>query len=255
MSLSVALLNTVPPTTPIVCIPARLHSSRLPRKLLLAESGQALLVHTCQAAAQAFGAQAVLVAVDASELGDVVTEAGFTAVMTSPDHQSGTDRIAEAVRDRPGAIIVNVQGDEPEIDPRHIRRLAQLLDEHPWAGMATLATPGDARDQDDANAVKVVLGHDDRALWFSRAGVVFDREQGCLMQQCFRHIGVYAYRREVLLGYRELPASDLETLERLEQLRAVQAGIGIACAVVADAPAGIDCRADYEAFLRRRGMA
>lgn len=251
MPLSVALLNTALPSAPIVCIPARLQSSRLPRKLLLAESGAPLLLHTCRAAAQAFGREAILVAVDAPELRDVVTEGGFTAVMTRADHQSGTDRIAEAIADRPGSVIINVQGDEPEIDPQHIRRLAQLLQEHDWAGMATLATPGSTADQGDAHAVKVVLGQDSRALWFSRAGVVYDRDQGCLMQQCFRHIGVYAYRREILLGYHALPTSRLESYERLEQLRALEAGIGIACAVVDRAAPGIDCRRDYDAFLQR----
>lgn len=237
--------------TPLICIPARLESTRLPRKLLLAESGAPLLLHTCQQAAKAFGAASVLVCADHPSLVEAVTAAGFAAVLTSPDHQSGTDRIAEAAATRTHPVVVNVQGDEPEIDPEHIRTVALLLDHCPWAQMATLATPGEDGDQDDPNAVKVVLGHGQRALLFSRAPVVFSRDHGRTEQHCLRHLGIYAYRKPFLLSYQQLPASRLEAVEKLEQLRALEAGHQIACAVVAHAAPGIDSRPDYDAFLAR----
>lgn len=235
----------------LVLIPARRASTRLPEKLLLAESGRPLLAHACERAALAFGPRAVTVCADDGLLVAAALEAGVDAVMTRLDHQSGTDRIAEVARGRRDAIVVNVQGDEPEMDPEHIRLVAGLLERHPWAGIATLCVAGGEAEQRNPNNVKVVLGHGDRALWFTRAPAVHDRDRGAPAAACHRHLGIYAYRREVLLGYGGLPASRLEQLEKLEQLRALEAGIGIACAVVAQATPGIDVRADYDAFLLR----
>lgn len=236
---------------PVICIPARLASTRLPQKLLLRESGTPLLIHTCRRAAQAFGAEAVLVCADTSELVTVAQEYGFAARLTGSHHQSGTDRIAEAAAVLSAPIIVNVQGDEPEIDPAAIRRVAALLDEQPEAAMATLATPGNAADQLNPNSVKVLVDHAGRALMFSRAPLVWDRDAAGPVQHCLRHLGIYAYRRDILLGYAALPSSQLEQSEKLEQLRALEAGHRIACAVVSHAAAGIDSRADYDAFLAR----
>ena len=236
---------------PLICIPARLESTRLPRKLLLAESGRPLIVHTCQQAAQAFGSQAVLVCADHPLLVDAVTAAGFRALLTGAHHNSGTDRIAEAVAGFDNDLIINVQGDEPEIDAQHIRCVAALLADHSAAQMATLATSGDADDQADPNVVKVVLGHNQRAITFSRAPLIWDRD-GCRSEQhCLRHLGIYAYRRQFLIDYHALPLSRLEQVEKLEQLRAIEAGHTIACAVVENAAPGIDSRSDYDAFLAR----
>jgi 3-deoxy-manno-octulosonate cytidylyltransferase (CMP-KDO synthetase) len=234
-----------------VLIPARRASTRLPEKLLLAESGQPLLEHTCRRAALAFGAQAVAVCADDQALVDIARRAGVSAQLTDPAHQSGTDRVAEVARRLDASVLVNVQGDEPEIDPEHIRLVAGLLERHPWAGMATLCVAGTSADQENPNAVKVILGHQGRALYFTRAGAPFDRDRGGPATHCHRHLGIYAYRREVLLGYASLPPSRLESLEKLEQLRALESGIGISCGVVAHAAAGIDTRADYDAFLGR----
>lgn len=234
-----------------VLIPARRMSTRLPEKLLLAETGQALLLHTCARAAEAVGKAHVHVCADDQTLVDIVSQAGYQAYMTDPQHQSGTDRIAEIAATLDNTIIVNVQGDEPEIDPTAITLVAHLLEAHQWAGMATLACPGDASTATDPNQVKVVLAAGQRALYFSRAGIPYDREAQAVSADCYRHIGIYAYRREVLLGYKQLPSSRLEELEKLEQLRALEAGVGIACAVVAESAAGIDVRADYDAFLQR----
>jgi 3-deoxy-D-manno-octulosonate cytidylyltransferase len=234
-----------------VLIPARRASTRLPEKLLLAESGRPLLAHTCAQAAQAFGAEAVTVCADDAALIAAARSAGVAARMTRADHRSGTDRIAEVARELDAEVVVNVQGDEPELDPAHIRLVAELLARRAWAGMATLCVQGGPAEQANPNNVKVVLGHDARALWFTRAPAPFDRAAGAAAAACLRHIGIYGYRRDVLLGYADLPKSPLEELEMLEQLRALGAGVGIACAEVAASAPGIDTRADYDAFLSR----
>lgn len=237
-----------------ILIPARRGSTRLADKLLLDESGQALLLHTCQGAAEAFGAGALHVCADDPVLVDCARGAGFQAHMTAGHHRSGTDRIAEIAAGLDAEILVNVQADEPEIDPDHIRLVADLLDQHPWAGMATLACPGDAGTQSDPNQVKALVDGM-RAVYFTRAPCPWDRAKAAPFGFGLRHIGLYAYRRDVLLGYHDLPSSQLETIEQLEQLRALAAGIGIACAVVDESAPGIDVRADYDAFLQRQGSA
>jgi 3-deoxy-manno-octulosonate cytidylyltransferase (CMP-KDO synthetase) len=223
----------------------------LAEKLLLAETGRAVIVHTCDRVAAAFGADAVCVCADDQALVDVVAAAGYRAVLTSPDHQSGTDRIAEVAATLDADILVNVQGDEPEIEPAAIRQVVDLLVRHSWAWISTLATPASAADQADPNAVNVICGHDQRALWFTRAPAVWDRDAAAPRADCLRHLGIYAYRRDVLLRYAALPASPLEDSEKLEQLRALAAGIGIACGTIAHAAPGIDVRADYDAFVAR----
>ncbi len=234
-----------------ILIPARRASTRLPEKLLLAESGRPLIAHACERAAEAFGAEAVTVCGDDEALLAAARTAHVNAVLTRPDHQSGTDRIAEVAISLDADIIVNVQGDEPEMDPAHIRLVVDLLERHSWAGMSTLCVAGGEAEQQNPNNVKVILGHNDRALWFSRCPVVYDRDHARPVNSCFRHLGIYGYRRDVLLRYAALPTSQLEQLEKLEQLRALDAGISIACAVVNHATPGIDVRADYDAFLAR----
>ncbi len=235
-----------------VLIPARRASTRLPEKLLLAETGTPLLIHTCRRAAAAFGSDALIVCADDPELVAVATDHGFRAELTRADHQSGTDRIAEVAAGIDAAVVVNVQADEPEIDPAHIRLVAELCAHHPDAGMATLATPGDIEDQLNPDNVKVVLGAGGRAITFTRAPAPWDRDRGGPAATCLRHVGIYAYRRQVLLDYDRLARSELEERERLEQLRAIAAGVVIACGVVEHSAPGIDTRADYDAFLRRQ---
>lgn len=239
------------PSTPAVLIPARRAATRLPDKLLLAEHGEPLIATVARRAALAYGSQAVLVCADDPALIEAVRPTGIAARLTSPHHASGTERIAEAAATLPQAVVVNVQGDEPEIDPAHIRLVAELLERHPWAGMATLAVPAGPEAQASPHQVKVVIGNEGRALWFTRAPAPWDREAGGPAARTHRHLGIYAYRREVLLGYAALPRTPLEDLERLEQLRALANGIGIVVAVVERAAPGIDTRADYEAFLAR----
>ena len=184
-----------------ILIPARRASTRLPEKLLLAEHGEPLIATAARQAARAFGPAAVVVCADDDALVRAAMTAGVAARLTRPDHQSGTDRIAEIAASLSAAIVVNVQGDEPEMDPEHIRLVAGLLNRHPWAGMATLCVPGGEAEQRNPNNVKVVLGNGDRALYFTRSPAVYDRDRGVPATACHRHLGIYAYRRDVLLGY------------------------------------------------------
>jgi 3-deoxy-manno-octulosonate cytidylyltransferase (CMP-KDO synthetase) len=182
--------------------------------------------------------------------------------MTSADCASGTDRVAEVARKLPRAeIVVNVQGDEPEISPAAIDRVIELLEENPAAGMATLATPVSQPEQlTNPACVKVVFDHSGRALYFSRSQSPFLRDPpaACGLAPFnepplwFQHLGLYAYRRDVLLEVAALPPAPLELAEKLEQLRMLQSGGTILVGVVAHASSGIDTPDDYAAFVARR---
>jgi 3-deoxy-manno-octulosonate cytidylyltransferase (CMP-KDO synthetase) len=241
-------------------LPARLASTRLPRKLLLAETGRPLLAHTVEcalAAAKASGGaiSRVLVAADCEELAAAARAAGAEAVLTDPNHKSGTDRIAEAAKALKEDVIINLQADEPEMPAESVLRLAGLLLDGPGEVMATLAAPiGAPEDLTNPNVTKVVLDATGHALYFSRAPIPWAREGWAgrdPTKSALRHFGIYAYRREFLLGYSKLPPSRLEEIEKLEQLRALEAGQRIACAVVGTVPEGIDTRESYAAFVAR----
>lgn len=246
-----------------IVIPARLHSTRLPRKLLLRETGKSLIQHTYEAARQARRPSGILAAVDDLELLDEVEAFGGVAQMTSPTAASGTDRIAEVVRGMDGVdVVVNVQGDEPEISGQAIDTAVRLLEDDPTTVMSTLAAP--IRDRDrliDPSCVKVVVDHRGRALYFSRSPIPYARQwdDQLLVQEppaFFQHIGLYAYRREFLLTLADLPRTSIERVENLEQLRVLAAGYDIAVGTVEESAAGIDTRADYDAFVKRwRGKA
>ena len=239
-------------------IPARLQSSRLPRKLLLAETGRPLLQYTWEAARRAASLDDVIIATDSDEIADVARNFGASCEMTG-EHNSGTDRIAEVVRLRNlhTPIIVNIQGDEPEIDPSHIDRMVEALEQTPNAEMSTLATPiTTLRDRDDVACTKVVCAANGRALYFSRLPIPFcrDRNPAELLQgetPWMLHLGLYAYRRDFLLRLTSLPPSRLEQLEKLEQLRALEAGATIQVAAVATRAVGIDTPDDYARFVAR----
>jgi 3-deoxy-manno-octulosonate cytidylyltransferase (CMP-KDO synthetase) len=250
-------------TAVAIIIPARLGSTRLKRKLLLKETGRPLLAHTAERALEAQRSSnglisQVIVAVDHGKLKRAL-RAEIThvkIVTTKKTHKSGTDRIIEAV-EKLGVeedIILNLQGDEPEISVDNLLTLARLLSAPETALMATLAAPAGEEELRNPNVVKVVLDAGGYALYFSRAQIPFEREKGdaaALKYRCLRHLGLYAYRREFLLKYKSLPASGLETCERLEQLRALEAGYRIRVAIVKPSPPGVDTAADYEAFVNR----
>lgn len=237
-----------------IVIPARLASTRLPEKLLLAETGQPLIAHTYNAAQKSRLAIGVTLAVDHESLARVAAQIGADWVMTDPNAASGTDRVAEVARACPDVdIFVNVQGDEPEISGEAIDKVIELLAKTPWAMVATLATPiKNRKDIDDPACVKVVCSHAGLAMYFSRSVIPYPRDTSDLSDTYFQHLGIYAYRREFLLGLADLPPSPLERVEKLEQLRFLQAGHPMAVGIVSHAARGIDTREDYDAFLARQ---
>ncbi len=244
-----------------IVIPARLASTRLPEKLLLSVGGKSILQYTYEAARRSRIAVGVIAAVDDPRLAHEVASFGGQARLTSPDCQSGTDRIAELAAEMPEVdIFVNVQGDEPEIDPAAIDLVAQTLIDHPEADMATVARPiRDADDLNNPNCVKVVIGGNHRAIYFSRAAVPFPREglTPAVLQReppvYWHHIGLYAYRRDFLVWFAAQPPAPLEEVEKLEQLRAIDADRTIVVARVESAATGIDTLQDFQAFAERHG--
>lgn len=263
------------PASAIVAIPARLASQRLPTKMLLAETGRTLVEHTWRNATAATRAEDVVVVTDSTEIVACVTGFGGRTVLTSPEASSGTARIVEALPQLPAAeIIVNLQGDEPELPSVAVDLAIDLLDRCPEAGVATLVAPirSEAAWHDPA-IVKAILtpwpGQSGvsaaqdaarvsawRAITFSRAPVPAARDwQPELLTASpplfWQHIGVYAYRRSLLEQWESLPESRLAAVESLEQLRLVEAGIPIAVAAIDHAAPGIDTAADYAGFVER----
>lgn len=238
-----------------VLVPARMASTRLPGKPLRAVVGRALVLRVLDAVAGA-GAASVHVATDSEEIANAVEGDGAAVIRTATDHESGTSRLAEAAAalDLPDdAVVVNVQGDEPEMPGECIRQVAALLAEDRDAQMATLWAACESEAQwRDPNVVKLVCDDRDRALYFSRAPIPAVRDGGWPADLARRHLGLYAYRAGALAAWNALPASRLERLESLEQLRALEAGWRIAVApAIRPVPPGIDTPADLEAAQRR----
>ena len=242
----------------VIVIPARLASTRLPRKLLLDETGQTLLQHTYEAASRCQRVDRVIVAADSQEIAQAVQAFGGEVMMTDPKHTCGTDRVAEVARSLECDVIVNVQGDEPEIDPRSIDLVIDLLADTPKADVATVATPIRNRDLlEDPACVKVVRDDGQFAMYFSRSVIPHPRrwEDGLLQQSpalFWQHVGLYAYRRPFLLEAPALPVAAIESTESLEQLRWLHAGYAIRVGEVAQAAPGIDTPNDYAAFVSRQ---
>ncbi len=235
-----------------ILIPARLDSSRLPRKALAEVGGRALILHTL-ARAHASAAISVHVATDSEAIAALVRADGGEVVMTAREHASGTDRLAEAV-DILGlasdAVVVNLQGDEPAMPAACLDQVAGLLAADPAAQMATLwERLHDPGQWQDPNVVKLVADHGGRALYFSRAPIPFARSGSWLLDAACRHVGLYAYRVAALRAWRHLPPSQAEQLESLEQLRALSSGwtirVAEACAPI---PVGIDTAEDLARF-------
>ncbi len=242
-----------------IIIPARYASTRLPRKLLLAETGKPLLQYTYEAALKATLADSVTVACDHAEIFDVVKNFGGNVCMTNPNAPSGTDRIAEvAARMDDVDIIVNVQGDEPELSGETIDSVIRLLEKNADAVMATLGTPiRDKRQLEDPACVKVVFDRHGKALYFSRSVIPHPRNGAdeLLAQEpplFFQHVGMYAYRRDFLLKLTQLPQAPTEKTESLEQLRVLHNGFDIMVGVVEEPTFGIDTPDDYQRFVQRQ---
>ncbi len=233
---------------PVVCvIPARYASTRLPGKALLAETGKPLIRHVYEQVRKCAALDRVLVATDDERIVEAVRGFGGEAVLTSLHHPSGTDRIAEAVRDVECARVLNVQGDEPEIEPELLDALLALLE---GAEMATLAAPfSDPQDAMLSSRVKVVIDRHHNALYFSRSRIPHVNGSAA---PALLHLGIYGYTKAFLLRYVTLDRTPLEQAERLEQLRALEHGYKIKVGIVkAGSNGGIDTPEDYAAFVRR----
>jgi 3-deoxy-manno-octulosonate cytidylyltransferase (CMP-KDO synthetase) len=238
-------------------IPARFASTRLPGKPLLSDTGKPLIQHVVDAAKRSTLLTRIIVATDDERIADAVRSFGGEAMMTREDHPSGTDRVAEVAASVPDAdIIVNLQGDEPEVTGETLDLVASLLLNDLDAPMATIATPiRDASIYHDPSCVKVVCSNKNRALYFSRSPIPYVRDGGFTVNaaspQAFLHLGLYAYRRDFLLSLAKLPPSPVEGLEKLEQLRVLEAGYPIAVGFVDERAVGIDTPEDYQRFLER----
>ena len=236
----------------LVVIPARLGAMRLPRKPLRLLSGLPLIVRVWQRISQMNLADSVVVATDDESVASTVRAAGAECVMTSDQHTSGTERVAEVAskpRFRDYGTIVNVQGDEPFIGPGAVKGAAELVSTGRFP-LGTAASHAATGILDTPSLVKVVVADDGRAMYFSRAPIPFLRDQADrakLADRTLQHIGVYAYSREALTEWVSLPPHPLEEIERLEQLRPLAAGLAIGVAVTSEAPAsGIDTEEDLE---------
>lgn len=230
----------------IAIIPARFNSTRFPGKLLAQFDGKTIIEHVCRRVEQARLVDRILVATDDRRIADTVERFGVTAVMTRDDHQSGTDRLAEvSERLDSDTLIVNVQGDEPMIEPHVIDQAiaAALIDD---AEIVTLMTRMEQRDLDDPNRVKVVTGRNGIALYFSRSRIPSGGT-------CFLHLGLYVYRAGFLRKLTRLERTPLEIAERLEQLRALEHGYRIRVVEVESESWGIDTPADLERFKAMYG--
>jgi len=238
----------------VAVIPAHYASTRFPGKVLAKDTGKFLIQHTYEQTCLARLPQKVLIAADDTRICDAARSFNAECVLTSPDHKSGTDRIAEAVKTIDSEIVINIQADEPEIDPANIDYLAQLLLDHPDQPMATLAAPFERADQiADPNIVKVIIDTHNRAIYFSRAPIPYDRQAAGIAdpKHYLRHLGIYAYRKSFLLTFTTLPPSRLEQIEKLEQLRAIENGYPIIVGTVDHTWDGIDTPQQYAEFVQR----
>ena len=232
-------------------IPARIGSSRLPGKPLADICGRPMIIRVVERVAQMKCIASAAVATDSRKILDCVEARGFKAVMTSPDHPSGTDRLAEAARILGvGAddIVINVQGDQPLVDEDTVEAVIDALITADSAVMSTAACPVGRAEAADPNRVKVVLDVSGRALYFSRSLIPFDRDRALEKKDrpYLRHLGLYAYRMDFLQKFVSLPQGRLEAIEKLEQLRALENGFDIVVKIVERAPVDVDTGEDLE---------
>jgi 3-deoxy-manno-octulosonate cytidylyltransferase (CMP-KDO synthetase) len=254
-SRAIEQLKMAPPKRAVIVIPARFGSTRFPGKPLVELGGQTVISRVVRAALQTTAEKPVLVATDDARIREEIEshfdESDAVPVMTSSECHTGTDRLAEAVRTRFGddlenLIVVNVQGDEPFIEPQHINILIELMRRDRQLNMATLAAPVTEKSlESDPNVVKVAVSEQGRALYFSRSPIPFDRDGNGATY--LRHLGIYAYDAHWLLKMASLPPAKLEEIEKLEQLRALENGVSIGVEIVDNVvPIAIDTPADLE---------
>jgi 3-deoxy-manno-octulosonate cytidylyltransferase (CMP-KDO synthetase) len=232
-------------------IPARLASTRLPRKVLRDLCGQPLLAWVVEAARRCEQLDQLVVAADSEEVAQLCAQRNWPFLMTSPDLPSGSDRLFAVAREVPADIYVNIQADEPLLDPSHIDALL-LPFRRPEVSVTTLKVRCPEASIADPNVVKVVTAEDGRALYFSRATIPFDRDSSGAFY--WKHLGLYAYRRAALERFAALPPGRLEQTERLEQLRLLEHGLSLHVAEAPSDTVGVDTEDDLlrvEAHLRR----
>ena len=240
-----------------ILVPARLASTRFPEKLLHPIKGKSLILHVAERIRDQGPEYPLVFAVDDARLAREIESGGFQYIMTSKDHPSGTDRLAEANRTLKADYVINIQGDEPLVSRDQIMKLGNLVEE--GADMATLATAFHRReDFADPNQVKVVLDQSGHALYFSRSPIPYFRVVGgdsnpndLTQGLCYRHLGMYAFKSTFLEKFSNLPPTRLEQQERLEQLRALENGHKIAVGITSDPSIGIDTPADAARFERQ----
>jgi 3-deoxy-manno-octulosonate cytidylyltransferase (CMP-KDO synthetase) len=246
-------VNATPPNA-LAIIPARLGSTRFPEKVLASRTGKTLLQHVFENAHKARSLARVVIATDHPRVRDAAVSFGAEVVVTRSDHPNGTSRLGEAasiLRLAPDTIVVNVQGDEPELEPEAIDDAAWACAES-GAEVATIASPfEEGEDPANPNIVKVVVNANGLAMYFSRSLVPYPRATGIPGAAPLRHVGLYAYRASFLARYATLAPTPLEQCESLEQLRVLEHGMRIAVAVRACRSTGIDTPEQYEAFVRR----
>jgi 3-deoxy-manno-octulosonate cytidylyltransferase (CMP-KDO synthetase) len=238
------MVHSFVPTRILGVIPARYSSTRFPGKALVSIAGKPMIQHVWERASQARYLAQVVIATDDQRIYDAARGFGAIAKMTRADHLSGTDRVAEAASTDPAELVVNIQGDEPLIDPAAIDALSLALIEDPEAPMATLMKRIELPEEiDNPNVVKVVCDLKSNAIYFSRHAIPYDRGDRV---DLYKHLGLYAYRREFLLEYSQMPVGPLELAERLEQLRALENGHRIRVVETEYESLGVDTPEDLE---------
>ncbi len=237
-------------------IPVRLEATRLPRKALRLIAGHSMLEWVYRRANQCRGFSRLLVATDSDEVCAHCRELTIPVMMTSAEHRSGTERIIEVMNREPGEIYVNIQGDEPMVSAEHINLMLSPFQERAGTQVSTLKVAISTREAQDPNNVKVVTDSEDRALYFSRSRIPYDRT-GSGGVRYYKHLGLYAYRRAALEAFSRLQVSQLEVDEGLEQLRFLENGIPIAVVETRQDTVGVDTEEDLqkvEEHFKERGI-
>ena len=243
----------------IIVIPARLDSSRLPKKVLLDLKGKTVIQRVYEQCLKVKNIDGVYIATDSTEIEEVCRSFTNHIILTKSTHQSGTDRIGEAVAGIDCDIVVNVQGDEPFIDPNLIEELVNSFNDDQVSMASAMSKIENIKDLQDPNVVKVVVDTQNNAIYFSRAPIPFPRDHQEIIysneelkkHNFFRHIGIYGYKKDFLAKYIEMDQTNLEKLEKLEQLRVIENGFKIKMIEAATSLIGIDTQEDYEEALKK----
>jgi len=243
----------------VIVIPARLDSSRLPKKVLLDLKGKTVIQRVYEQCLKVNNIDGVYIATDSSEIEGVCRSFTNHIILTKSTHQSGTDRIGEAVAGIDCDIVVNVQGDEPFIDPNLIEELFHSFDDDQVSMASAMSKIENIKDLQDPNVVKVVVDTQNNAIYFSRAPIPFPRDHQEIIHSneelkkhnFFRHIGIYGYQKDFLAKYIKMDQTNLEKLEKLEQLRVLENGFKIKMIEAASGLIGIDTLEDYEEALKK----